>query len=49
MEDMKKQGEEMRKKFDSPEWKKQMEDMKKQGEEMEKNSTAPNGKSKWRT
>jgi len=40
-EAIRKQGEEMRKKFESPEWKAQMDAMKKQGEEMRKKFDSP--------
>jgi bla regulator protein blaR1 len=43
-EAIRKQGEEMRKKFNSPEWKKSMEDMKLQGEEMRKKFESPEWK-----
>ena len=49
MEAMQKQGEEMSKKFNSPEWKKQMEDMKMQGEEMRKKFDSPEWKKAWKT
>ncbi|SHN16439.1 hypothetical protein SAMN05216524_10614, partial [Mucilaginibacter sp. OK098] len=41
---MKKQGEEMKKHFDSPEWKAQMEQMKKQGELIKKQFDSPEWK-----
>ena len=44
MENMKKMGEDMKRKFDSPEWKAQMENMKKQGEEMKKKFDSPEWK-----
>ncbi len=47
MDAMKKQGEEMKKHFDSPEWKAQMDAMKKQGEEMKKWFDRSEWKLKW--
>jgi hypothetical protein len=44
MENMKKQGEEMGKKFNSPEWKAQMENMKKMGEDMKRKFDSPEWK-----
>jgi len=44
MAEMRFQGDEMRKKFNSPEWKKQMADMRKQGEEMRKKYNSPEWK-----
>ena len=46
MEEMKANADEIKKKFDSPEWKKQMESMKIQAEKMKKKFDSPEWKQK---